>query len=132
VPHARCVVSLTKPIRQAQLYKCLLTVMARRRGSCRPLITCQHLVETPAHRRARVLVAEDNVVNQKVIVRLLEKLECRVDVVANGREALEALSQRAYELVCMDCQMPEMDGFEATATFRAREGQRDGHLRLLL
>jgi signal transduction histidine kinase/DNA-binding response OmpR family regulator len=132
VPHARCVASLTKPIRQAQLYKCLLTVMGTpAEAPTGPLVIRQPLVETPTHGRARVLVAEDNVVNQKVIVRLLEKLGCRVDVVANGREALEALTQRAYDLVCMDCQMPEMDGFEATATFRAREVQCGSHLPII-
>jgi CheY-like chemotaxis protein len=69
----------------------------------------------------RVLVAEDNSVNQMVAVRLLERLGCRVDVAGNGAEAVQMAARLPYSLVFMDCHMPEMDGFDATLQIRRRE-----------
>ena len=120
---------LVKPIRQSQLYACLVTVMGMSTAPPpQTLVTCHNIAEVQTQRRIRVLVAEDNVVNQKVAVRLLEKLGCQVDVVANGLEALEALAQCPYDLVLMDCQMPEMDGYAATAAIRVREQQTGRHI----
>jgi two-component system sensor histidine kinase/response regulator len=77
---------------------------------------------TPARTVAtRVLLAEDNAINQKLAIRLLEKMGCRVDVAANGIEAVQMSSQVPYAMILMDCLMPEMDGFEATRTIRERE-----------
>jgi CheY-like chemotaxis protein len=112
---------LTKPVRQSSLFSCLLSVFAATGHPAPSSPAARPWGEAPAPLHARVLVVEDNVINQKVAVRLLEKLGCRVDVAANGLEAVELLAELAYDVVFMDCQMPEMDGFEATRVIRQRE-----------
>ncbi len=119
---------LTKPIRQSQLYDCLSLVIAHSSQAAAgtaqspaPLITRHSLSEVQAQARRRILIAEDNPVNQKVAVKMIEKLGYRVDVAGNGREAIEALERIPYAIVFMDCHMPEMDGFEATRAIRCRE-----------
>ena len=127
---------LTKPAHRAHLYDCLTMIVDRPAKSAidlleggaasRPhevLVTRHVLKEAAAAARARILVAEDNIVNQKVAVCQLEKLGYRADVVANGLDAVDAVSRVSYALVLMDCQMPEMDGLEATAMIRKREGE---------
>jgi len=121
---------LMKPVRQSQLFDCLMTVAGepinRAEGDERmiqlsPSPVTPHVAEEPGQSRKLILVAEDNAVNQKVAIRQLQKLGYRADAVGNGREALEALGRIAYDLVLMDCQMPEMDGYEATAAIRRWE-----------
>jgi CheY-like chemotaxis protein len=77
----------------------------------------------PEHTGTRVLVAEDNAVNQRLVRYMLEKLNCRVDIAGNGREALKMSAELQYDIIFMDCFMPELDGYAATAQLREREGQ---------
>jgi len=84
--------------------------------SAEPTVPCE--AEQPA---ISVLVAEDNLVNQRVAARMLEKLGCRVDIAPDGRQAVEMWEQGAYDMILMDCQMPEMDGYTATGEIRRRE-----------
>jgi PAS domain S-box-containing protein len=116
---------LLKPIRQAQVKGALLSVLNGTLAIA-PGSTARVVHAPPANRSCRILVAEDNVVNQKVAVKLLEKLGHRVDVAANGRDAVEATASVPYAVVFMDCQMPEIDGFEATRLIRERERAHHG------
>jgi len=130
--HAGFNAFLLKPIRQSQLYDCIGTVMGMApEPSPSRLVTRHTLKEAQAQVRARVLIAEDNVVNQKVAVRMLEKLGCRVDVVTNGLEVVEATARIAYQCIFMDCQMPEMDGYEATRVIRRREAHTRTHIPII-
>ena len=117
---------LVKPVRQSQLFQALAAAWSRR-----SIKALAGKLETPENQAEdappfRVLVAEDNTVNQKALVHMLEGLGARADVAASGREALEMLRLMYYDLVLMDAQMPEMDGITATIEIRRRE---TGHRR---
>ena len=117
---------LTKPVRKSRLYDCLATVMgyaSEQSGtSAAVLVTSHSLLDTARRACARILVADDHTVNQQLAVMMLERLGYRTDVVANGKEAVEAVCRVQYDLVLMDCQMPEMDGYAATEAIRSSEG----------
>jgi len=114
---------LTKPVRQSQLYDVIANVMGDHSYPTREEKgeTVQPREYLPRH-EARILVAEDNVVNQQVAVHMLEASGYQAEAVANGREAVEAAASHSYAAILMDCQMPEMDGFTATAEIRRMEG----------
>jgi len=119
---------LLKPVARRDLTACLVQALTHPAESwhlkSQPIITQQAL---PAQRRGsrnQILLAEDNIVNQKVALRLLEKLEYQVEIVADGRAALSAWQSGNFDLILMDCQMPHVDGFETTREIRRLENGR--------
>jgi two-component system, sensor histidine kinase and response regulator len=112
---------LTKPVGQSELFDAIVRVLGSRPSETQQgaLVTRHSIRE--GRKGPRVLLAEDNAVNQTLAVRLLEKRGCSVEVAGNGREAVAAFEKQNFDLVLMDVQMPEMDGFEATAAIRERE-----------
>ncbi|HEX2862545.1 MAG TPA: response regulator [Lacunisphaera sp.] len=118
---------VTKPVKQSRLFDCLVSLIDDHGGAGMPgakrTTPVPALAAAPAPHVAgvRILLAEDNPVNQKVALGWLRKLGYSADAVGNGLEALEAMQRFSYDLIFMDCQMPDMDGFEATQSIRERE-----------
>jgi len=113
---------LLKPVKQSRLLDCMVSIIAG--ASPQPPERVGAPVPEPP-RHARILLAEDNPVNQLVALRQLEKLGYAADAVSNGLEALDAIQVSPYDIILMDCQMPEMDGYEATREIRIREQSSD-------
>jgi two-component system, sensor histidine kinase and response regulator len=124
---------LLKPIRQSELREAIARVLgAREQDGVIPLVTRFSLQDArDASAFFRILLAEDNAVNQRLVVRLLEKRGHHVVVAGNGREALEVLGKESFDLVLMDVQMPEMDGMEATTAIREKEKGSGFHQRII-
>ena len=120
---------LTKPIRQSQLREAILRVLAAKPNN-RPTLITRQALQTPQS-RLRVLLAEDNVVNQRLALRLLQKCGHDVALAGNGHEVLAALESGEFDVALMDVQMPEMDGFEATAAIREKEKVVGKHLPII-
>jgi len=114
---------LTQPVKTTQLYGMLAKIFGGTRvdGSVPQAMPGKNLAATHP---LRILLAEDNVVNQKVALKILERMGYRADVASNGREALQAVERQPYDVVLMDVQMPEMDGVEATTKIREQFGER--------
>jgi two-component system, sensor histidine kinase and response regulator len=123
---------LIKPVKQSRLFDCMTNAMDRMAVQTAfpkgvALATAAIPIQvSPPLQKMRILLAEDNIVNQTVALAQLRKLGYRAQAVANGLEVVKALEQVSYDVILMDCQMPELDGYEATKTIRKREQAFDG------
>ena len=128
---------LTKPVRMEELRTAIATILAgrpserRAKAAAGPVLTLQTLPENPSGEDFPILLVEDNEVNRRVGLRVLEKAGYRVLVATNGREALEVIAHQPVRLILMDVQMPEMDGFETTAAIRKLENRSGRHLPII-
>ncbi len=121
---------LLKPVRQHMLYEALVAVLGRKEEK-EPAIITRHLLAEQKQSTQRILLAEDNSINQKLAVILLNKAGYSVDAVENGLQVIEKAKEGKYNAILMDVQMPEMDGFEATCRIREWEAGRHQHIPII-
>jgi two-component system, sensor histidine kinase and response regulator len=115
---------LVKPVKQSRLFDCLISQVRSRakvQAAGVPASSASVSEIEPEFKKAHILLAEDNFINQKVALGQLRRLRYCADSAANGREVMEALQRFSYDLILMDCQMPEMDGYETSLAIRQRE-----------
>jgi len=115
---------LSKPVRRLDLHSSLLTVLDQNTTEPQQLVTKYTIAEERRLLDMHILVVEDNEINQLVTTGMLKKIGCRVSLASNGKEAVEAITDNQYDLVFMDCQMPVMDGYQATEAIRRLEEER--------
>ncbi len=121
---------LNKPVKMSDLNSCLKTVIGKKTmypANDPSKIVTKYTIRENEKRHVRILLAEDNDINQKVAMNILKKLGYKADIAVNGMEAVNALEKDSYDLVLMDVQMPEMDGFEATKTIRNPDSKVRNH-----
>jgi signal transduction histidine kinase/DNA-binding response OmpR family regulator len=117
---------LTKPVKQSQFYDCLTTLTSTKEEMLKDqpaTIVTRHSIAEDKKQKQRILLVEDNITNQKVALNILKKFGYNADAASNGKEAVKALEMKPYDIVLMDCQMPEMDGYEATGEIRNPESK---------
>ena len=123
--------SLSKPLRTIQLYESIIDVFSGVKGLGEKTLSKERITSNPRNKNVRILLAEDNPINQLVAIRILSRLGFHADTVGNGHEAVHAALTSNYDLILMDCQMPDMDGYTATEEIRKNEVKSKKHVTII-